>query len=120
MEEERKRTADLPGQMTLFPEPASGGAGAECREAAGVLLAALPNKATATVPEAAAAMGVSDRTVAHWIEDGTLLAAYADRRDGMKRRNARVVVRAGRPYDPARRNFLTLEELRVRRSNVMG
>jgi hypothetical protein len=36
------------------------------------------------------------------------------------RQHARIVVRSARPYDPNRTKFLTLAELRVRRSNVGG
>jgi hypothetical protein len=50
----------------------------------------------------------------------TLLATYANRHDEAQRKHARIVVRSTRPYDPARTKFLTLSELRVKRSNVGG
>ena len=110
---------DLPGQMTLFPEPVSGGA-ADAADAVRALRGGLPAKDTVTVVEAASQMGCSRRTVERWIDDGTLLVCYANRDDETARRHARIIVRDARPYNPARKKFLTLEELRVRRSNVGG
>lgn len=87
-------------------------------DAVAALHEGLPKKTTCTVPEAAAFLGVSVRQVNYLIDDGTLLAAYASREDGAAKRHARPIVRCARPFDPARKNFLTLEELRVKRSNV--
>jgi hypothetical protein len=53
------------------------------------------------------------------VADGTLMALYAGRDPNPERRHARPVVRLPRPYDPARRKFLTVEELRARNSNVL-
>ena len=111
-------------QGELFPELLAPGAvaapqhEAAAHEAASVLLEGLPDKATTTVPEAAAFLGVSKRQVEYLVSDGTLLAAYASRSDAAARLHARPIVRSARPYDAARTKFLTLEELRLRRSNV--
>ena len=106
-------------QGELFPEllPA-GTVAAPQHEAASVLLEGLPDKATCTVPEAAAFLAVSERQVEYLVSDGTLLAAYASRSDAAARLHARPIVRSARPYDAARTKFLTLEELRLKRSNV--
>jgi hypothetical protein len=108
---------DLPGQAYLFPgmEPESEVAAAER-----LLGEVLPDKESVAIPEACALMSVSRRTVEHWIADGTLLATYANRHDESQRKHARIVVRTRRPYDPNRNKFLTLAELRVKRSNVGG
>jgi hypothetical protein len=42
----------------------------------------------------------------------------AGRRDGQRRSHARIIARADRPFDPERKKFLTLAELRVKSSNV--
>ena len=106
-------------QGELFPELLPAGAvAAPQHEAASVLLEGLPDKATCTVPEAAAFLAVSERQVEYLVSDGTLLAAYANRSDAVARLNARPIVRSARPYDAARTKFLTLEELRLKRSNV--
>lgn len=106
-------------QGELFPELLPAGAvAAPQHEAASVLLEGLPDKATCTVPEAAAFLAVSKRQVEYLVSDGTLLAAYANRSDAVARLNARPIVRSARPYDAARTKFLTLEELRLKRSNV--
>lgn len=93
-------------------------ADAEIAAATAALKATLPAKPTVTVPEAAKIMSASVRTVNYWVADGTLLATYPTRDDECQRRNARIVVRAERPYNPNQNHFLTLEELRIRRSNV--
>ena len=106
-------------QGELVPELlAPGAVAAPQHEAAAVLLEGLPDKATCTVPEAAAFLHVSERQVEYMVSDGTLLAAYASRSDAAARLHARPIVRSARPYDAARSKFLTLEELRLRRSNV--
>jgi len=116
---------DLPGQLTLFPHlerPSAGAAAATAPRADAVraLNEGLPDKSTVSVPEAAKIMHCCRRTVENWIADGTLLATYANRSDEARRKHARIIVRAGREYDPRRTQFLTLAELRIRRSNVGG
>jgi len=106
---------DLPGQMTLFPDHEP-----DVADAVAALAGGVPSKATVTVPEAARVMGCSERTVELWIADGTLLVTYANRSEDAARRHPRIVTRAERPYGADRKKFLTLEELRVRRSNVSG
>lgn len=107
-----------PVQQFLF---AGGGAAADdADEAARLLTGGLPDKATVTLDEAAALMFCCRRTVENWVADGTLLAVYANREDEALRKHARILVRAARPYDPDRARFLTLAELRVKRSNVGG
>jgi len=107
---------DLHGQLTLFPEPAD----TETADAVAALVEGLPAKEWMNVPEAAAYMACSRRTVERWIEDGTLLIMNVGRNSDADRLHARIMIRANRPYDADRKNFLTLEELRVRRSNVSG
>lgn len=87
-------------------------------DALSVLLENLPEKATCTVPEASEFLGVSVRSVELLISDGTLLAAYANRSDAAIKQHARPIVRSARPFDRTRSKFLTLEELRMKRSNV--
>lgn len=111
--------ADLPGQM-LMPfaaEPAA--AGADGDAAVEALRAALPAKQTMTLAEAACWLGMSRRQVEYLVADGTLLALYAGREQNPERRHARPVARLPRPYEAGREKFLTVEELRVRNSNVM-
>lgn len=112
---------DLPGQTFLFHDmaPASVAAG-EMADAVRLLGDGLPDKESVTIPEARDLMFVSRRTVENWVADGTLLATYANRHDAALRKHARIVVRSVRPYDPNRTKFLTLAELRVKRSNVGG
>lgn len=100
----------------LFPE--GGEPRGDAAAAVAVLSESLPEKPTCTVPEAAAALGVSVRQVEYMVADGTLLATYASRQDAQAKQHARPVVRSARPYDAARTKFLTLEELRLKRSNV--
>ena len=104
-----------PGELALGVAQV---AESEIAAARAALLDGIPCKETVTVPEAARIMGASVRTVNYWIADGTLLVTYPTREDVSRRRNARVIVRADRPDDPNRNHFLTLEELRLRRSNV--
>ena len=107
---------DMPGQMRLFPDPPDADTAAAVR----VLAEGVPGKASVTVPEAARVMGCSVRMVELWIEDGTLLVTYVNRNEDAARKHPRIVSRAERAYNPQRKKFLTLEELRVRRSNVGG
>lgn len=112
---------DLPGQGFLFPgmSPAAV-AETEMADAVRLLGDGLPDKESVTVPEARDLMAVSRRTVENWVADGTLLATYANRHDEAQRKHARIVVRSTRQYDHGRTKFLTLAELRVKRSNVGG
>jgi hypothetical protein len=111
---------DLPGQQ-FFPWAGPGKADAAPEaDAARLLTEGLPDKATVTTSEAAKLMHCCRRTVENWVADGTLLAVYANRDDEAKRKHARILVRAARPYDSERSKFLTLAELRIRRSNVGG
>ena len=112
---------DLPGQTFLFPGMAPAAVAAdEMADAVRLLGDGLPDKESVTIPEARDLMFVSRRTVENWVADGTLLATYANRHDMAQRKHARIVVRSARPYDPNRTKFLTLAELRVKRSNVSG
>ena len=112
-------------QIEMFPDIAAKAAASEremaakaAEDAVSVLLERLPEKATCTVPEAAAFLGVSVRSVELLIADGTMLAAYANRSDAAVKQHARPIVRSVREYDRTRTKFLTLEELRKKRSNV--
>lgn len=114
---------DLPGQLMLFPHlerPIPAVATDAKADAYRLLADGLPDKDTVSVPEAAALMYCCRRTVENWISDGTLLVAYANRNDEAQRKHARIIVRAGREYDARRTQFLTLAELRIKRSNVGG
>jgi hypothetical protein len=108
--------ADLPGQL-LMPW------GAERVEAAAVAAVSdgVPEAAErVTTARAAAALHVHERTVRNMIDEGTLLASYANARADPQRRHWRVVVRTDRPFDPARRKLLTLEEAVKVFSNIGG
>lgn len=116
-----KTGKDLPGQTFLFHgmDPVAAAAD-EMADAVRLLVDGLPDKEKVTIPEARDLMSVSRRTVENWVADGTLIATYANRFDAAQRKHARIVVRSARPYDPNRTKFLTLAELRVKRSNVSG
>lgn len=88
--------------------------------AARALCRALPPKATCNVTEAAVLLSVCPRTVARWIENGTLLCQYANALFEAQRKHPRPVMRLPRPFDPARDRFLSVEELRLRNSNLQG
>jgi hypothetical protein len=91
------------------------------RDAALALAAELPAKRTLTQIEVAHWLGVSRRQVEYWILDGTLLCLGAARHPGQQdREHRRPVTRLPRPYDPKRTEFLTVEELRIRNSNIHG
>jgi len=110
---------DLPGQGFLFEmDGETAVLDAEQADAVAVLADGLPRKPTVNRQEAARILGVCASTVENLISDGTLLCQYANRSGDPQRRHARVVVRAGRPYDPQRKKWLTLAELVVGRSNV--
>jgi hypothetical protein len=116
---------DLPGQRLLFEDapPAP-------PERAGVqdsrIPIALPRKPTCTPVEAAAALGISQRQVRYWVDDGTLLAINSARfpvgplgKRRSKYDRWRVVVRRVPEMEtPEMRSFLTLEELVLRASNM--
>lgn len=112
---------DLPGQLLMpFAGEDATSASADCvRDAARDLAAALPAKGTMTLAEAAVHLGMSRRQVEYLVEDGTLMSLYANRKQNPERRHARPIVRLERPYDPDRKKFLTLEELRLRNSNIL-
>jgi len=94
---------------------------------------ALPSKPTCTPAEAAKALGVSDRQVRYWIEDGTLLAISVSRLHTVRKKISpkneretsvlkqldcwRVVVRRHGDDTPRDMAFLTLEEFVNRTSN---
>lgn len=112
---------DLSVQSYLFPGMATSEiAASETADAVQLLSDGLPGKDSVTIPEARDLMCVSRRTVENWVLDGTLLATYANRYDAAQRKHARIVVRSNRAYNPNRTKFLTLAELRVKRSNVSG
>ena len=54
------------------------------------------------------------------IDDGTLLCQYANAKLEAECRHARPVLRLPRPFDVARDKFLSVEELRLRHSNLQG
>ena len=128
-------TRDRPGQ-TLMPfmppdarigDPAASfrnaksGAGADDQAAAAsALCKALPAKHTCNLREASILLGSCTRTVMRLIEDGTLLCQYANAQLEAERRHARPVMRLPRPFDAAREKFLSVEELRLRNSNLQG
>lgn len=110
-------------QGELFEYAADGGrktTDQDVKAAREVLKETLPPKATVTVPEAAAALGISVRQVEYLISDGTLLAVYANRQDEAAKQHARPIVRSNRAFDPNRKKFLTLDEFRQLRSNING
>jgi len=109
---------DLPGQA-LMPFMGANVVGEDGAAAVEALRGSLPSKPTMTPAEAAVCLGVSRRQVEYWMTEGTLLALYAGRDPNPERRHARPVVRLDRAFDPKRVKFLTVEELRVRNSNVM-
>jgi len=116
---------DLPGQRLLFedaPPAAPEKAGPQDPR----VPIALPRKPTCTPPEAAAALGVSERQVRYWVDDGTLLAINSARCpvgpvSGRRSKNDRwrvVVKRVQGMETPEMRSFLTLEELVLKASNM--
>jgi hypothetical protein len=112
---------DLPGQ-TVFPfaVPIEGKAANDQAEAAQALCRALPEKHTCNLREAAILLGCCGRTVMRLIEDGTLLCQYANAQLEAERRHARPVMRLPRAFDPGREKFLSVEELRLKNSNLQG
>lgn len=124
---------DLPGQLTLFPEPsqaactAAAGALQTARAAGGAPVLGLPAKATCTVGEAHLCTGISERQINYYVEDGTLLAINSARvpvgkrsarRKGGKLNRWRIVVRRGEDFKAENFiAFLTLEEFVRSRMN---
>ncbi len=105
---------DLPGQ-TLMPW------GADAADACAAVEAGVPAAAErCTTARAARALHVSERTVRNMIDDGTLLASFASSSASPRRRHWRVVVRADRPFDPARRTLMTLQEAVKVFTNIGG
>lgn len=91
------------------------------RAAVEAAVAGVPARA-ATVPPARAAQALAccERTVRNMIEEGTLLARRVGASADPERRHWRVVVRADRPFDPARKSLLTLEEAAKIFTNIGG
>ena len=90
----------------------------------GNAILALPAKPTCTPAEAAAAIGVSERQIKYWVEDGTLLAINSARdpvrKDKEKKSTYdrwRVVVHRAGHEENKFAAFLTLAELVERASN---
>jgi hypothetical protein len=118
---------DLPGQGMLFDEAPKAPAGALTGGVQDTRVPlALPRKPTCTPPEAAAALGVSERQVRYWVDDGTLLAINSARcpigpvRGRQSKLDRwRIVVRRvpGATDSEAMKAFLTLEELVLKASN---
>jgi len=113
---------DLPGQ-TVFPfaAPPPGAPPADDQaSAAQALCRALPEKQTCNLREAAVLLSVCPRTVERWIDEGKLLCQYANAAFEAARRHARPVIRLPRPYEATREMFLSVEELRLKNSNLQG
>ena len=90
-------------------------------DAVAAVTAGVPERASVVTPERAAeVLGCSERTVRNRIEEGVLLARYVGALPDPERRHARVVVRLDRPFDPGRRELMTLEEAAKIFSNVGG
>ena len=110
-------TRDLPGQILMpWGDHALADAAAVTAVEAGV-----PENAERCTPaRAAKALYCTERTVRNMIEEGTLLAGYANARSDPQRRHWRVVVRTGRPFDPNRRTMMTLDEAVKVFTNIGG
>jgi plasmid maintenance system antidote protein VapI len=78
------------------------------------------NAERCSTTRAAQALHVSERTVRNMIEAGTLLATRANRRVDSQRNDWRVVVRAAREFDPARKTLMTLDEAVKMLTNIGG
>ena len=115
---------DLPGQTYMpFAAPAAPAAPTDTspeESAARALCDALPAKHTCNLREASILLACCTRTVMRLIEDGTLLCHYANAQLEAERRHARPVMRLPRPFDPDREKFLSVEELRLKNSNLQG
>ena len=84
------------------------------------LCKALPEKNTCNLREAAILLGCCTRTVMRMIEEGALLCQYANARFEAECKHARPVMRLPRPFDAGRTKFLSVEEMRLRKSNLQG
>ncbi|MEI6211492.1 MAG: hypothetical protein WCR06_07680 [bacterium] len=116
---------DLPGQTYMpFAAPAARTDCADAQSAeesaARALCKALPEKHTCNLREAAILLGCCVRTVMRMIEEGTLLCQYANAQFEAECKHARPVMRLPRPFDAAREKFLSVEEMRLRKSNLQG
>ena len=112
---------DLPGQTYMpFAAPAPKANGQDEESAAKALCKALPDKHTCNLREAAIYLSVCMRTVERWVLDGTLLCQYANAAFEAQRKHARPVMRLPRPFEASREKFLSVEELRLRKSNLQG
>ena len=106
---------DLSGQL-LMPWGAK-----EEREAEAAVSRDVPqHAATCNVPQAAAALKCSERTVRNMIDEGTLLARFVGRVADPERKHWRVVVRDDREAGPTRRKMLTLDEAVKVFTNIGG
>jgi len=84
-------------------------------------LASVPKAAAhCTTVRAAEALGCCLQTIYNMIDDGTLLARNINADAVSKRKHYRILVRLDRPFDPARKKLLTLEEAARVRSNIDG
>jgi hypothetical protein len=105
-------------RQTLMPWGAEAAVDRSAVEAA---LAGVPaGAATATPARAAAALGCCERTVRNMVESGTLLARRVGAAAESDRTHWRVIVRADRPFDPARKSLLSLEEACKVFTNIGG
>lgn len=114
--------SDLPGQ-TFFPfaaPPPAAPPTDDQQAAAQALCRALPEKQTCNLCEAAILLSVCTSTVWRWIQEGRLLCQYANAQFEAKRKHARPVLRLPRPFDQRREKFLSIEELRIKNSNLQG
>jgi hypothetical protein len=79
----------------------------------------LPHKPTCTPQEAAMAIGISERQIRNWIETGELAAISSNRdMEAALRPHWRIVVKWDRPFNPARKLGLSLEEVVERRKSI--
>jgi hypothetical protein len=108
---------DLPGQLLM---PWGDHAAVDAAAVAAVEADVPQHAERCSTLRAAEALHVSERTVRNMIEAGTLLASRANSRVDSLRNDWRVVVRAGRPFDPARKTMMTLEEAVKIFTNIGG
>ena len=104
--------------QTMFPW---GEDAAVPRDAVDAVMEGVPERAETVTPALAArALRCCRRTVYARIESRVLLARYVGSSPDARRRHARVVVRVDRPFDPARRSLMSLEEAVKIFSNIGG
>lgn len=108
---------DIPGQL-LMPWGEHAQADAAAVQAVACDVPGMAERCSTA--RAAEALHVSERTVRNMIEEGTLLASFANCRADPRRKHWRVVVRTERPFDPQRRTMLTLEEAVKVFTNIGG